>query len=827
MKKSVNIIWAAISLICLSCSPITEETMLSVVDDTAVVFYASFGDDDWTKSIMGDNGKMLWKPNDAISIFADGQYLGQFTATCSVPSETTGFVGRKEVLNESAGRYEYLPIEIPQCGEYIAIHPSVSAEAFDLFDSSFSILYPDKVTATTTFPSNNFYSVARSSNHNLSFRNISGALRFSVTQENIDTIRIRANKAGQALAGTARMRFDENGIPEPISMSKCSSELTIMPPSGGFFETDTYYYVTLPPGTYSMGLTFDIETPYSYGSRNVAKEVTISRSEIALLTDVNKNVAFTQKEGNDSYFSKVHDTFDSIGGCNGLFIYSPYRTLFNICGDDMYSAGEFRGDQGDPGELDEFTYNASNSVVNAAYQNFLNALLEANTFLHFQYGYSSELDTQISEVRVMRAFCQMMLTIGWHNPPLYSSNKPDLPNSPYLDNLKWCAKECVEAAEYLPERLSTQDKEGAYKVTKGFALAVAGKALLFAGDYSNAKKHLKSVIDSGKYALVPGNRFLENFHIEGDGNEEKIYEANIEDNPPSGNVWSGNPPFIMRTTWMESNRWNWRLDHFQKIPAMSQKIMNSGGGWGGCGIVEDFAEKFLENDGHSARFDATVMHIDDVIYGLSYDDSHIDNMSLEDKKNSTEIGLKQPLYSQSFFLPFKPIVSDSDTSPYIGYNIRLNNFTFMRYAEVLLMYAECCIQTGDNAEAKVYINKIQERAGSKTISNAVDMDVLKAEKKYELWLEGCRWADLVRWGDTDGVKKSGKEIPTLYDSLFSTPPSYGNVIWENGSQDGSRFYMVYENYGYNGGFRTGQHEYFPFPTDVLNTNPNLMQNPGW
>lgn len=93
----------------------------------------------------------------------------------------------------------------------------------------------------------------------------------------------------------------------------------------------------------------------------------------------------------------------------------------------------------------------------------------------------------------------------------------------------------------------------------------------------------------------------------------------------------------------------------------------------------------------------------------------------------------------------------------------------MRYAEVLLNYAEACLQTGDQAEAKKYINMIQKRAGSKTISETVDMDVLKKEKSYELWLEGCRWFDIMRWNDTkakDRLTKAGTVVPHLFDKVF-------------------------------------------------------------
>lgn len=78
--------------------------------------------------------------------------------------------------------------------------------------------------------------------------------------------------------------------------------------------------------------------------------------------------------------------------------------------------------------------------------------------------------------------------------------------------------------------------------------------------------------------------------------------------------------------------------------------------------------------------------------------------------------------------------SDTDGKKY-GDNIRLNNYLVMRYAEVLLNYAEACLQTGDQAEAKKYINMIQKRAGSKTISETVDMDVLKKENHMNFGLK--------------------------------------------------------------------------------------------
>jgi hypothetical protein len=155
----------------------------------------------------------------------------------------------------------------------------------------------------------------------------------------------------------------------------------------------------------------------------------------------------------------------------------------------------------------------------------------------------------------------------------------------------------------------------------------------------------------------------------------------------------------------------------------------------------------------------------------------------------------------------------------------------MRYAEVLLLYAEACLNSGDNGQALWAINEIQKRAGSKTISTTASMDLLKKEKSYELWLEGSRWLDLLRWGDTQRVQQAGQNVPKLFDKLHRAPQSGENVTWENGSESNSRFYTVSthqaKDRGDTVGFVPGKHEFFPYPTSVMDKNPNLVQNPGW
>ena len=539
---------------------------------------------------------------------------------------------------------------------------------------------------------------------------------------------------------------------------------------------------------------------------------------------------------------------------NGSSIYTHYKACLNNCGDDMYAAGSNFGDNDFMAALNEFRYDTGNAPIEHLYQRLFMANYACNLVIdNFKDGLpeggpTATTKRAVAEARTIRAYIYFLLTALWDTPPFidhvitdglpYNSDKdPENPMS-HEDLLKWVAAECEAAIPDLEERKSTSDKDATVKMTKGFAWAVEGKALLFAKDYAGAKTALKKVIDSGKYALVPGEKYWENFHVEGDCNEEKIFEANIEYNSGIG-AWSG---MIQRSTWMEANIWNWRSDHFVAGAAPQSKYTGGVDGWGGLGVPQWFGDEFFANDGHSYRFDATLIHVDDAVYGMEYGDAVVDDatgkkvndLTLEQKKASKAIGIADPkdgLYGQSFWLPFKQLVRATDAGAY-GNNVRLNNNVVMRYAEVLLLYAEACLQTNDAAQAKWAVNEIQKRAGSKTISDNVDMNVLKKEKSYELWLEGSRWLDLLRWGDTERVKKAGQDVPKLFDKLHRAPQSTDQGIkWENGTEANSRFYTVSTHEAIDAkwtvGFVQGKHDFFPYPTTVMSKNPNIVQNPGW
>ncbi|HCZ21934.1 MAG TPA: RagB/SusD family nutrient uptake outer membrane protein, partial [Rikenellaceae bacterium] len=94
-------------------------------------------------------------------------------------------------------------------------------------------------------------------------------------------------------------------------------------------------------------------------------------------------------------------------------------------------------------------------------------------------------------------------------------------------------------------------------------------------------------------------------------------------------------------------------------------------------------------------------------------------------------------------------------------------------------------------------------------------DEVKNEKRFELYLEGSRFFDLVRWGDAATVlANNGKSVPTAYDKI-----NEGSATHE--------LEIRWASYNKNYGFKAGKNENVPYPFSETSVNPNIKQNVGW
>jgi hypothetical protein len=154
-------------------------------------------------------------------------------------------------------------------------------------------------------------------------------------------------------------------------------------------------------------------------------------------------------------------------------------------------------------------------------------------------------------------------------------------------------------------------------------------------------------------------------------------------------------------------------------------------------------------------------------------------------------------------------------------------FKHIRYAEILLNYAEACIELGENAEAIKYINMIRTRAGQPELSASLTGDALKQayrhERRIEFAYEDQRFWDIRRWMIGEAVIHPTHRVDVHYVTNVSAVDSYrqpdgstwGAPIFENKLLDVDQ--RVWDKKMY----------FFPIMRTEMNKNDKLVQNPGY
>lgn len=157
-----------------------------------------------------------------------------------------------------------------------------------------------------------------------------------------------------------------------------------------------------------------------------------------------------------------------------------------------------------------------------------------------------------------------------------------------------------------------------------------------------------------------------------------------------------------------------------------------------------------------------------------------------------------------------------------GENHKNYPWPLIRLAELYLGYAEACVETGDLATARTYINKVRERAGIPTLEaawanakhpNNINTqeglrDIVRQERLIEFYLENQNFWDIRRWllGEKYfNVKAQGLNIDASSLQDFAQPKT---VVFERKFTSPANYLM-------------------PIPSDDLNKDEKLVQNPGY
>jgi len=162
-------------------------------------------------------------------------------------------------------------------------------------------------------------------------------------------------------------------------------------------------------------------------------------------------------------------------------------------------------------------------------------------------------------------------------------------------------------------------------------------------------------------------------------------------------------------------------------------------------------------------------------------------------------------------------------------NFESMDYPVIRYAEVLLNYAEAAYEINENisdADLDISLNLVRRRVNPNmpklsnnfVSSNGLDMrKEIRRERTVELFLEGFRIDDLKRWKTAEIEMPQNQLGVQVRGTWFET-----NWAAQARPLDNEGCIIMYDN-------RTwGQKNYlYPLPQDQLQLNPNLKQNPGW
>lgn len=444
--------------------------------------------------------------------------------------------------------------------------------------------------------------------------------------------------------------------------------------------------------------------------------------------------------------------------------------------------------------IENGTYDASHSRIQNEWQNGYRSVFLANEVLNniddITTSNTALIERLKAEARVLRAFFYMKLTGLYGDVPLITtainaSEGLSVGRTSQAQIWSFINKELSESVAALPATYSGADKG---RITKGAALALRARANLWAGNYAEAATAAKQAMDLNVYGLVDEYGKLFTYAFE--NNKEVIFDKQFLAGTITHNAFAYMGPYSQRNS----------SSSFVPTKALADMYTMKNGM-----DINDPASGFDPEDPYTNRDPRMrfTMFVDGdpLPSGILF-------QPVPGEGGADEVGKTQYNTSTGYSLK-KYIVADDLTTPGAsGLNIIL-----LRYAEVLLTYAEAKIELNE-IDASVYnaINAVRTRAdvGLPPLTAGMTQEELRKavrrERIVELAFEGWHLFDIRRWKTAQTVMV-GKV--------------YGITYYANNQP------VTIEVPSVNKVFDPAKHYLWPIPQKEKTLNPMLGQNPGW
>ncbi|MBP5634910.1 MAG: RagB/SusD family nutrient uptake outer membrane protein, partial [Bacteroidales bacterium] len=340
--------------------------------------------------------------------------------------------------------------------------------------------------------------------------------------------------------------------------------------------------------------------------------------------------------------------------------------------------------------------------------------------------------------------------------------------------------------------------------TKEACIGFLGKVQLAQKKYSEASANLKKVIDSGLYELIPDYGKI--MRLAGDYCNEYLFEMDFHANNRT------------EAGAIRNDYYNYNGLRPSLINHPDELWNNS---WGFLNVTKAFAIEAIAHDGNGPRRMANVVTYDEFILDKAKGDP---GAIFTYTKRTPGINPSNNWYGSDGYARLKGLTYTADKDPgniTESYAFSNANIPILRYADILLMYAECAANgAGDKALGLQYLNQVRARAG---LAPAPELSMdnanygIKAERRFEFYFENAeRWYDLLRWGDF--VKEMGRILDTYGVGRYY-PLMYAD------SKPGA--WHVEYPYVLDWQKVDEHHTLLPIPYNELVNNQNLVQNPGY
>ena len=430
-------------------------------------------------------------------------------------------------------------------------------------------------------------------------------------------------------------------------------------------------------------------------------------------------------------------------------------------------------DNGDWQQLHLQTWTADHGRMKNVWDALSQGVSRANTAIYYigQFDQNATTEQYIAEARFLRAYFMYLINDLYGQVPFREADELDFSISPDVLTSKEAADFIIEELNAIMPNLKTKSEVGSERVTQGAAKALLAKVYLnyevYGGEakWNEAIQYSDELINSGDNYMVADD-YWEMFQKDVTEHPEFILRVPMDDNVDmgSGSVWA-----------------NFTLHYSQTVGALTSL-------WNGPSTTKTFFETW--DQGNDVRF---------------YDDRNIDELGFN---QGFMVGQQysiagEPLEQRNgdplIFVPEIDLGSAPENA-----GVRVNKFApnpnterqfsspndvpIMRISDIYLIRAEAKLRNNDADGALEDINYIRGKrsAEGKTLpllSSVTLEDVLK-ERGFELYWEGLRRQDLVRFGKFTEAWQE-KPVTDATKTLF------------------------------------------PLPTSAVDVNENLTQNPGY